>query len=59
MTATGAAGLEPPEREGEERRTRGRKARPARVFTMLEPKKEKKWIRGCEMKMREKMGGFI
>ena len=42
----GADGLELPAGEGEERRTRGRKARPPRVFTMLEPEKEKKWREG-------------
>ena len=41
--AAGAAALELPVREGEERRNRGRKARPPRVFTMLEPENEKKW----------------
>ena len=45
-TAAGVAGLEPPVGEGEERRTRGWKARPPRVFTMLEPEKEKKWRGG-------------
>ena len=67
--------MEPPAEEGEERRTRGWKERPQRVFTMLELKKEKK-LRGergggggggggfrdwkeCEMKRREKKGGFI
>ena len=42
----GAAGLDPSIREGEERHTRGRKARPPWVFTMLEPEKEKKWREG-------------
>ena len=42
----GPAGLEPPAREREERCTRGRKAQP-RVFTMLEPEKEKKWRGGA------------
>ena len=46
MAAAGAAGLEPPTGGGEEWRTRGLKARPPRVFTILEPKKEKKWRGG-------------
>ena len=40
--AAGEAGLEPEARAGEERRTHGRKALPPRVFTILEPEKEKK-----------------
>ena len=40
--ATEAVGLERPIGGGEEWRTRGRKALPPRVFTMLEPEKEKK-----------------
>ena len=39
--AAGAAGLEPPIGGGEERRTRGWKARPPQVFTILDPEKEK------------------
>ena len=39
-------GLEPSAGEGEERSTRGWKARPPRVFTMLEPGKVKKWRLG-------------
>ena len=42
----GATRLEPPVGEGEERGTRGRKARPPWVFTMLGPKNEKKWRGG-------------
>ena len=64
--AVGSTGLERPAGEREKRRTRGRKACPPRVFTMLDPEKEKKWRggfrnwkRGCEMKKREKNGGFI
>ena len=45
--AAGAAALEPPEGGGEERRTRGRKALPPRVFTILELEKEKKREGGC------------
>ena len=40
--AAGAATLEPPAGGGEERRTRGRKALPPWVFTILKPEKEKK-----------------
>ena len=47
-TATGAAGLEPPEGGGEERHTWGWKARPPHVFTILEPEKEKKGGRGLQ-----------
>ena len=54
-----AAGLEPPAGGGEERRTRGRKALPPWVFTILEPEKEKKeggglqkMETGCEMKRK-------
>ena len=42
----GAAVLEPPTKGGEERRTRGRKVIPLRVFTILKPEKEKKWGEG-------------
>ena len=58
-------GLEPLAKEGEERRTRGQKARPPRVFTMLELEEEKKWRgglqileTGCEMKRKEKKKGL-
>ena len=59
--AAGVAGLEPSEWGGEERRNRGRKALPLRVFTILKPEKEKKGggglqklEMGCEMKMKER-----
>ena len=61
--APGAAGSEPPARRGEERCTQGLKARPPWVFTILEPKKEKKGGGGlqkmetiCEMKRKEIKG---
>ena len=38
----GAAGVEPKVGGGEDRCTRGRKALPPWVFTILEPEKEKK-----------------
>ena len=40
--AVGVAALEPHAGGGEERRTRGRKALPPRVFTILKLEKEKK-----------------
>ena len=59
--AAGAAALEPPARGGEERRTRGRKALPLRVFTIQKLEKEKKGggglqklEMGCEMKRKER-----
>ena len=64
--AARAVGLEPQAGEGEERCTRGRQVRPPRVFTMLEPAKEKKWRgglqkleTGCEMKRKVIKEGFI
>ena len=47
MAAIGAIGLEPPAGRGEERRTRGLKTLPPRVFTILEPKQEKNGGRGA------------
>ena len=66
LAAAGESGSEPPAGGGEERRTRGWKARPPRVFTILEPEKEKKggWglqkmETGCEMKRKERKGLYI
>ena len=44
--AVGGTVLEPPAGEGEERCTRGRKALPPCVFTILKPEKEKKGVGG-------------
>ena len=41
--AAGAVGLDSSAGGGEQRRTRGRKARHPQVFAILEPEKEKKW----------------
>ena len=46
--AAATAMLEPPVGGGEERRTRGRKALPPWVFTILKPEKEKKWEGAAE-----------
>ena len=66
MVAVEAAGLELPVGGGEERRTRGRKALPPRVFTILEPEKEnkgggglQKMETGCEMNRKERKGLYI
>ena len=42
--AVGGAALEPPVGGGEEQCTRGRKALPPRVFSILKPEKERKEI---------------
>ena len=59
-------GLEPLAGGGEELCTWGRKALPPRVFTILEPEKEKKgggglqkMETGCEMKKERKKGLYI
>ena len=44
LTTMGGAALELPKRGGEERRTRGQKALPPRVFTILMSEMEKKGI---------------
>ena len=61
MTAVGGVALESPAGGGEKRRTRGRKALPPRVFTILKPEKEKKGggglqklEMGCQMKRKER-----
>ena len=61
MAAAGGAALEPPAGGGEERHTRGRKALPLRVFTILNPEKKKKGggglqnlEMGCEVKRKER-----
>ena len=61
--AAGAAELEPLAGGGEEQRTRGRKALPPWVFTILEPEKKnkgggglQKLETGCEMKRKEEKG---
>ena len=62
VATEGAAGGTTTEaRGGEDQRTRGRKALPPRVFTILEPEKEKKGggglqkqEMGCEMKRKER-----
>ena len=58
--------MEPEVGGGEDRRTRGRKALPLRVFTILKPKKEKKgggrlqkMETGWEMKRKEIKGLYI
>ena len=52
--------------EGEDQRSSGRKALPPRVFTILDPEKEKKgggefqkMETGCEMKRKERKGLYI
>ena len=64
--AAAGAPLEPSVGGGEERRTRGRKALPPWVFTILKPEKEKKGEGGCrnwkwdvELKGKKERGLYI
>ena len=64
--ASGAVELELELGGGEDRRTRGRKALPPWVFTILESDKEKKgggglqkMKTGCELKRKERKGLYI